>query len=208
MIYLHNLPPTVVTLLGFLAGFITTLSALPQTIQTCHTRQTEDISLIATWMLAVALGIWLDYGILLNNVPVIVWNFLGLVTFIPLLFLKEWYEPRKGVWQSVAFAIFVLVLLLCLPRNLYVINFIGYLGGILSTFSTLPQIIKTLRTRSAKDLSVNNLILRALGLGLWVVYGSIIVAGPIILCNVISVALVSWLLTLRLNPSFISRHSS
>ncbi|MEM6522365.1 MAG: SemiSWEET transporter [Bacteroidota bacterium] len=64
------------------------------------------------------------------------------------------------------------------------IQLIGLLAGILTSISFLPQVIKTWKTKSADDLSLNMFLLFTTGITLWLIYGLIINDLPIILANV------------------------
>ncbi len=58
------------TILGLIAGTITTISFLPQVIRTLRTRHAADLS--AAWLFTFALGtvLWFTYGILRSDVAV------------------------------------------------------------------------------------------------------------------------------------------
>ncbi|MEO0551574.1 MAG: SemiSWEET transporter [Bacteroidota bacterium] len=64
------------------------------------------------------------------------------------------------------------------------VQLIGLLAGILTSISFLPQVIKTWKSKSAKDLSLNMFMLFTTGIILWLIYGLIIRDWPIILANV------------------------
>ena len=64
------------------------------------------------------------------------------------------------------------------------IQLIGLLAGVLTSISFLPQVIKTWKSKSAKDLSLNMFLLFTTGITLWLIYGIIIKDLPIILANV------------------------
>lgn len=67
---------------------------------------------------------------------------------------------------------------------------IGFLAAILGTICWLPQTLKTWRTREVKDLSLwANLLILATVI-LWLVYGFLLGAWPLIIANVISILLV------------------
>lgn len=67
---------------------------------------------------------------------------------------------------------------------------IGFLAAILGTICWLPQTIKTWRTREVKDLSIwANLLILATVI-LWLIYGVLLGAWPLIVANVISIVLV------------------
>jgi len=78
--------------LGYAAGIITTLAFLPQAFRIFRTRQTRDISLL--WALAMNTGIvlWLLYGIVKNDLPMIAANSITLLLLMIILFLKLRYR--------------------------------------------------------------------------------------------------------------------
>ncbi|MEC4817300.1 MAG: SemiSWEET transporter [Scytonema sp. PMC 1069.18] len=63
------------------------------------------------------------------------------------------------------------------------ITILGLLAAILTTFSFLPQMLKTWKTKSAKDVSLIMLIAFNTGVFLWLIYGIALRALPIILAN-------------------------
>lgn len=77
-------------------------------------------------------------------------------------------------------------------------NLIGTLAGILTTIAFIPQVIKTWRTRSARDISLFMFLLFSSGVLLWLVYGLLIDSMPIILANGITLALSVSILVLKL----------
>ena len=75
---------------------------------------------------------------------------------------------------------------------------LGLMAGGLTTVAFLPQVIKTWKSKSAKDLSLAMFFVFALGTLLWLIYGIIIQQLPIILANSITLALASVLLFFKL----------
>ena len=71
---------------------------------------------------------------------------------------------------------------------------IGMAAGTLTTLSFLPQVIRTARTRSARDLSLGMICFFIVGIILWLMYGIMACAWPIILTNAVTVVLASVLL--------------
>jgi MtN3 and saliva related transmembrane protein len=51
------------------------------------------------------------------------------------------------------------------------IEAVGALAALITTAEVVPQVFKTLTTRSARDLSWGALSMLMIGLSLWVVYG-------------------------------------
>jgi len=62
---------------------------------------------------------------------------------------------------------------------------VGYLAAIVGTALMLPQVIKTFRSRKIENISLMMLILYFLNCLLWLIYGILIVAWPVILCNIV-----------------------
>ena len=63
------------------------------------------------------------------------------------------------------------------------IKIIGLIAGLCTTIAFLPQVIKTWRSRSAKDISLGMFLLLVFGVFLWLVYGLLLNDLPIILAN-------------------------
>ena len=70
-----------------------------------------------------------------------------------------------------------------------VVDLIGYLAATLTSSMMLPQIIMTLRTKNVAHLSGMMISLYVSSCLLWIVYGVLIHALPVILCNVIAVVM-------------------
>ena len=69
------------------------------------------------------------------------------------------------------------------------IDIIGYAAATLTTVSFVPQVVKTWKTKSTEDISLVMFILFIIGLILWLIYGIILNAMPIILANLITCSL-------------------
>lgn len=78
------------------------------------------------------------------------------------------------------------------------ITLLGLLAGTLTTISFVPQLLKTWRTKSAKDMSLPMLIYFCMGVFLWLVYGILLQALPIIVANGITLVLALIILGLKL----------
>ena len=73
--------------------------------------------------------------------------------------------------------------------NLVNIEFFGYFAAILTTAAFLPQLIKTLRTKKADDVSLLTLLMFLIGVGSWIIYGYAISSFPILMANIITLIL-------------------
>ena len=67
---------------------------------------------------------------------------------------------------------------------------LGYAAAFLTTVSTVPQLIKTFRTRSAKDVSSFMFICLLIGGILWFTYGLLLDSKPLIVANFITTCFV------------------
>jgi MtN3 and saliva related transmembrane protein len=75
---------------------------------------------------------------------------------------------------------------------------IGFLAASLTTISFVPQVRKVWRTRSAKDVSLGMYFLFTLGVAMWLVYGILIHAWPVIVANAITLVLAGAVLVMRI----------
>jgi MtN3 and saliva related transmembrane protein len=83
------------TLLGLLAGTLTTFSFLPQVIQTWKSKSAKDISLSMFVTFCAGVFLWLVYGIVIHDLPVIVTNFVTLILASSILWMKLKYKSSK-----------------------------------------------------------------------------------------------------------------
>jgi MtN3 and saliva related transmembrane protein len=84
-----------ITLIGFIAGGLTTASFLPQVIQTARTRSARDIS---GWMLLVflvGLGLWTVYGLQVGSAPIIAANLITMGLVGAILAMKVRFRDRE-----------------------------------------------------------------------------------------------------------------
>ncbi len=77
-------------------------------------------------------------------------------------------------------------------------KFIGLLAAALTTFSFLPQAIKTIRDKDTKSISLGMYSMFASGVLLWLVYGLAIKDFPIIIANVITLIFAVAILFMKL----------
>ncbi|MDD5143277.1 SemiSWEET transporter [Methanoregula sp.] len=75
---------------------------------------------------------------------------------------------------------------------------VGYVAGALTTLSFVPQVVKAWKMRETRDLSLAMLVLFAVGVILWTLYGTWVGSLPIIAANVITFSLILVLLGLKL----------
>jgi MtN3 and saliva related transmembrane protein len=78
------------------------------------------------------------------------------------------------------------------------IETIGFIAGILTSISLLPQVIKALKTHSTHDLSYMWMAINGSGQILWIAYGVAINSTPLFIASVITFAMVVILFTQKL----------
>jgi MtN3 and saliva related transmembrane protein len=78
------------------------------------------------------------------------------------------------------------------------VTVIGAVAGTLTTAAYLPQVIQVWRSRSAADISLQMYILMVTGSALWVAYGIMLMAWPVILANAVSLLFTATILSFKL----------
>jgi MtN3 and saliva related transmembrane protein len=66
-------------IVGLTAGICTSISLLPQLIKLLKNKKAEDISLFYLLILFIGLALWIWYGILRDDIPILVTNGFSLV---------------------------------------------------------------------------------------------------------------------------------
>lgn len=79
------------TAIGLGAGFLTTISFVPQAHKIWRTRSARDVSLGMMVAFTLGVALWLAFGILRQDPPIIVWNAVTLVLALAILAMKLRY---------------------------------------------------------------------------------------------------------------------
>jgi MtN3 and saliva related transmembrane protein len=77
-------------------------------------------------------------------------------------------------------------------------DFIGYLAAALTTCSFVPQAWQTFKTRDVSGISLGMYSVFACGVALWLAYGVLVAAWPVVLANAITLALAVAILAMKL----------
>ena len=77
-------------------------------------------------------------------------------------------------------------------------DWIGTLAAVLTTSSFVPQVLHTFRTKDVSGISLGMYSAFTVGVGLWLVYGLLLDAWPIVIANAITVSLASCILVMKL----------
>ena len=78
------------------------------------------------------------------------------------------------------------------------IEMIGYIAGILTTISFIPQALLTIKTQNTKSISLMMYIIFSTGILLWLIYGIVINSMPIIAANIITLPLTLIILIIKI----------
>jgi MtN3 and saliva related transmembrane protein len=82
-------------LIGILAGTFTSLSLLPQLIKMIRAKEAGDISITMFLVLLAGLGLWVTYGILKEDWPIIITNSVSFLLNISILTLHMYYKRKE-----------------------------------------------------------------------------------------------------------------
>lgn len=78
------------------------------------------------------------------------------------------------------------------------IDIVGFLAALLTTVSFVPQAWHTFRTRDVRGISLGMYSAFALGVALWLVYGLLLGSWPIVVANLVTLALALAILFMKL----------
>ncbi len=74
--------------IGLTAALHTTLAFVPQAVRAIRTRQTKDISLLSYLLFVVGIALWLIYGVMIGDTPIIAANAITLTLASAILVIK------------------------------------------------------------------------------------------------------------------------
>jgi MtN3 and saliva related transmembrane protein len=77
-------------------------------------------------------------------------------------------------------------------------DILGFVAAVITTISFVPQVVRIYRSKSGRDISLWMMLLFALGITLWLIYGLLLMSLPIILANAVTLVLVMAILVLKL----------
>ena len=78
------------------------------------------------------------------------------------------------------------------------IDLIGTIAGLLTTASFVPQVIKTLRSGQTRDISLVMWLAFCAGVSLWILYGFLMEAWPIVAANIPTLGLAGTILVVKI----------
>lgn len=81
-----------ITLIGIIAGTLTTISFIPQVIHTYKTRSAKDVSLVMFTIFSIGILFWIVYGFFTHSIPIIIANLITFTLSIIMIIFKLKYE--------------------------------------------------------------------------------------------------------------------
>lgn len=84
-----------IEVLGLVAGGITSVAMMPQLIKVIKEKNADDISVVMLLVLITGLSLWVWYGILQNELPIILSNSFSVLVNITLLICCMMYKKKS-----------------------------------------------------------------------------------------------------------------
>lgn len=83
-------------IVGIIAGVFTSVSLLPQLIKTIREKDASSISTVMLLVLIAGISLWIYYGFLKKDIPIIATNIFSDLVNLTLLFFSIKYKKEKG----------------------------------------------------------------------------------------------------------------
>ena len=87
------------------------------------------------------------------------------------------------------------------------IEWIGFAAAFCTTAAFVPQLVRILRLRSAREISLGTFLLFTFGVALWLAYGLLVHSMPVIVSNVVTFAVSLSILVLKLRFDGLARRA-
>lgn len=78
--------------IGIIAGILTATSLLPQLLKILKEKKADDVSIVMLLVLMAGVALWVYYGILRDDWPIIITNAFSLTLNVVTLFFKVKYK--------------------------------------------------------------------------------------------------------------------
>lgn len=85
----------IIQIVGMTAGVLTAVSMLPQLIKIIKEKHAEDVSLIMLIVLVSGLSLWVVYGVMREDIPLIATNSFSILVNITTIILRLKYSKSK-----------------------------------------------------------------------------------------------------------------
>ena len=80
------------TIIGLMAGTLTTVSFIPQLMKIIIKKKADEISTGMYLVISVGMILWVTYGIIISSLPVILANTISVLLCITIIAFKTYYE--------------------------------------------------------------------------------------------------------------------
>jgi MtN3 and saliva related transmembrane protein len=77
-------------------------------------------------------------------------------------------------------------------------EWVGFIAAALTTFSFIPQAIRTIRTKETHGISLGMYVMFTVGIAFWLAYGLVLMSWPMILSNIVTLVLSGTVLALKI----------
>jgi len=84
-----------IQVLGIVAGICTSASLVPQVVKVWKEKEAEDVSLVMLIVLLTGLVLWVVYGFLRKDIPIIATNIFSVLVNVTLIVLRIKYAGAK-----------------------------------------------------------------------------------------------------------------
>jgi MtN3 and saliva related transmembrane protein len=85
----------ITSITGIVAGIFTSVSLVPQLVKMVKEKKAAGISVLMIAILLVGLGLWIVYGFLKNDLPIIITNCFSFLVNLCILVMRFWYARKK-----------------------------------------------------------------------------------------------------------------
>ncbi|RED22563.1 MtN3 and saliva related transmembrane protein [Flavobacterium cutihirudinis] len=82
-------------IIGLLAGTCVTISVIPQILKVWKTKKVREISLRTFSILTFGIFVWIVYGVLKKDFPIIITNSISLFLNLIMVYFLLYYEKEK-----------------------------------------------------------------------------------------------------------------
>jgi MtN3 and saliva related transmembrane protein len=84
----------IILITGIVAGILTAVSMMPQVIKTIKTKKAEHISPLMLIILIAGVSLWIVYGCIKKDWPIIITNCFSVLVNLTMLFLQWRYREK------------------------------------------------------------------------------------------------------------------
>ena len=84
-----------VVVTGITAGILTAVSMMPQVIKTIKTKKAEHVSPLMLIILIAGVSLWIVYGFLKKDLPIIFTNCFSVLVNLTMLYLRWRFTEKK-----------------------------------------------------------------------------------------------------------------